>query len=209
MSKLVAVQAGGYLVLLALIYEWFGIADRNAWQLVLSLMLGIAIVFGAAWLIASALTAELVSVRRLRAPLIWVVAAAAVVAVCVWLAGYRSNVGLSVASHLTLWFRKPVKPDTMGAIYAWLIRIVATVGVLAIVPPAVKARPSRRYWIAAILLALGGWLLPALLVNWVPKFESFGAQTASMIVRFALAYAIALGAWLAIGTAARRSAATP
>ena len=209
MSKLVAVQAGGYLVLLALIYEWFGIADRNAWQLVLSLMLGIVIVFGAAWLIASALTAELVSVRRLRAPLIWVVAAAAVVAVCVWLAGYRSNVGLSVASHLTLWFRKPVKPDTMGAIYAWLIRIVATVGVLAIVPPAVKAGPSRRYWITAVLLALGGWLLPALLVNWVPKFESFGAQTASMIVRFALAYAIALAAWLAIGTAARRSAATP
>jgi hypothetical protein len=209
MSKIVAVQAGGYLVLLALIYEWFGIADRNAWQLVLSLLLGLVIVCGAVWLVASALAAEFVPLRRLAGSLIWIVAAAAVVAVCVWLAAYRSGVGLSVASHLTLWFRKPVKPETMGSIYAWLLRIVATVGVLAILPLAVKARPSRRYWIAAALLALGGWLLPALLIGWVPKFESFGAQTASLIVRFLLAYAIALAAWLAIGTAARRSAATP
>jgi hypothetical protein len=208
MTRLVAVQAGGYLVLLALIYEWFGIADRNAWQLVLSLLLGLVIVSGAVWLIASAVAAEFVALRRVRTSLIWIVVAALVVALCVWLAGYRSNVGLSVASHLTQWFRKPVKPDTMGAVYAWLLRIVATLGVLAVLPRFVKARPSRRYWITSVLLALAAWLLPALLIGWVPKLESFGAQTASMIVRFALAYAIALAAWLAIGTAARRSAAT-
>ena len=35
-------------------------------------------------------------------------------------------------------------------------------------------------------------------------FQSFGAQTASMIVRFALAYSMALAAWLAITASARR-----
>ena len=203
MRKAVAIQAAGYLVLLALIYEWFGIADRSAWQLLLSVVLGVAIVSGAAWLIASALAPP-----RIVQCLIWIAAVAAVIACCVWLAGYKPRVGLNVASHLTLWFRRPVKPQTMASIYSWLLWIAGAAGVLAILPLAVKARPTRRYWITAALLAFAGLLLPGLLVGWVPKFQSFGAQTASMIVRFALAYAIALSAWLSIAAAARRSRST-
>jgi hypothetical protein len=205
MRKTAAIQALGYPVLLALIYAWFGIGDRSAWQLLLSAVLGCAIVFGAVWLIASALAAEPVSPRRLGGFLLWIAAAAAVVACCVWLVGYRPRLGFSVASHLTQWFRKPVKPQTMGSIYAWLIWIAGVAGVLAILPLAVKARPTWRYWTTAALLAVAGLVLPGLLVGWVPKFESFGAQTASMVVRFALAYAIALASWLAIAASARRS----
>ena len=200
MRKAVAIQAVGYLVLLALAYEWFGIADRNVWQLLLSVVLGAAIVCAAVWLIAQAFAPP-----QIRRFLIYLAAAVAVVACCVWLAGYRAQVGLSVASHLTLWFRKPVKPQTMGSIYAWLLWIAGIAGVLALLPSAVKASLTRRYWITAALLAVAGLLLPRLLVGWVPRFQSFGAQTASMIVRFVLAYAIALASWLAIAAALRRS----
>jgi hypothetical protein len=210
MSKAVAIQACGYLVLLALVYGWLGISDRSAWQVLLSAVLGLAIVFGAVWLVGSALAAEPLSLRRVPQFLVWIVAAAAVIACCVWLAGYRPRVGFSVASHLTLWFRRPVKPQSMGTLYAGLLWIVGAAGVLALLPAAVKARPTLRYWIGSALLVLAGIWLPGLIVGWAPKFQSFGAQTASMIVRFTLAYAIALAAWLAITALARnsRSAAT-
>jgi hypothetical protein len=200
MAKTVAIQAVGYLALAALLYEWFGIADRSVWQLLLSVVLGILIVAGAAWLIASALAP-----KRMGRCLLYIAVAAAIIACCAWLAGYQARVGFSVASHLTLWFRKPVKPQTMGTIYVWLLWIVGAAGVLAILPAAVQNRPTRRYWLTAAGLAIVGLVLPRLLVGWVPKFQSFGAQTASMTIRFLLAYAIALAAWLAIAATARRS----
>ena len=40
MRKTVAIQAVGYLVLLPLIYAWFGIADRSVWQVLLSVRAG-------------------------------------------------------------------------------------------------------------------------------------------------------------------------
>jgi hypothetical protein len=198
----VVIQAVGYPVLLALIYEWFGIADRSIWQLLLSVVLGAAIVCGAVWLISRALQPP-----QMRRFVIFLAAAAAVVACCVWLAGYQAQAGLSVASHLTLWFRKPVKPQTMASIYGWLLWIAGTAGVLAILPRAVNNPPTRSYWITAALLAIAGLVLPALIVGWVPKFESFKAQTTSMVVRFTLAYAIALASWLLITATARRSPA--
>jgi hypothetical protein len=193
-------QAVGYLAVAALLYEWFGIADRSVWQLLLSVVLGVAIVAGAIWLIASAL-----GPARMGRCVIWIAAAAAVIVVCLWLAGYQARVGLSVASHLTLWFRKPVKPQTMATLYAWLLWIASIAGVLAILPRAAGGRPTRRYWITAAVLTIAGLLLPGLLIGWVPKFQSFGAQTASMLVRFVVAYAIALAAWLAIAASARNS----
>jgi hypothetical protein len=204
MRKAVAIQAAGYVALLALIYEWLGIADRSVWQLFLSVILGLVIVFGAVWLIASALEGTpMPPLRQIGSLLGWIGIAAAIVLCCVWLAGYRPNVGLSVGSRLTLWFRRPVAPQTIGTIYFWLVWIAGTAGVLTVLPLAVKARPGRRYWITSGLLAIIGIALPALLIRWVPKFESFGVQTASMILRFGLAYAVALSAWLLIAKAAR------
>lgn len=200
MAKTIAIQAAGYLVIAALLYEWFGIADRSVSQLLLTVVLGLGIVCGTLWLIASVLEP-----KRMGRCVMWIAAALAVVVLCAWLSGYQSQVGLSVASHLTLWFRKPVKPQAMATLYAWLLGIAATAGVLALLPLAAEGRPTRRYWMTAAGLAIVGLLLPRLLVGWVPKFESFGAQTASMVVRFVLAYAIALAAWLAIAASARRS----
>jgi hypothetical protein len=210
MRATLAIQAVGYVALMALVYGWLGISDRSVAQVLLSALLGLAIVFATVWLVGSALAAEPLSLQRLPRFVIWIAAAAAVVVCCVWLAGYRPRVGFSVASHLTLWFRRPVKPPVMGAIYTGVLWIAGAAGVLALLPRAIKVRPTRRYWIGSALLVLAGYWLPGLLIGWVPKFQSFGAQTASMIVRFALAYAIALAAWLSITALARRgrSAAT-
>jgi len=225
MSKILAhplvIQAGGYLLLLALLYEWLGIGDRSTAQVLLSGLLGAAILLGAVWLLGHALAPAL-SLRRWPVFLAWVVVLALAVGGAIWLAGYRSRVGLSVASHLTLWFRRPVKPQSMASLYGALVCIVGTAVVLALLPLASAAAEGARqgarsalrqwrYWAGCAVMIAAGYWLPGLLLGWVPKFSGFGAQTASLIVRFSLAYVIALAAWLEIAWLARcfRSAATP
>jgi hypothetical protein len=214
MRRTLAIQAGGYLVLLALIYEWLGIEDRTFAQVLLSAVLGGGISFGAVWLFGNALAApQWLGPRRLPKVLPWAAAVAAVIIGAMWLAGYRDAVGLSVASRLTLWLRRPVKLETIASLYAGLVWIAGAAGVLALLPYAGAAAradrqaeglPHRRYWIGCAVLMAAGYWLPSLLVGWVPKAHSFGAQTASLVVRFSLAYAIALAAWVEIAGLARR-----
>jgi hypothetical protein len=173
----VAIQAFGYLLLLAAVYGWLGIADGSVWQVALSAVLALAIVSFAVWLIADALAAP---VGR---SLPWLLAAAALVAGCVWLAG------------------------RVKSVYATPLWIAGTVAVLVLLPLAGGAASALRrpsYWAIAFLLALAGLALPWLLVIWVPRFQSFGAQTASLVVRFALAYAIALASWLLLARLPQR-----
>ncbi len=219
-GKPMVIQAVGYLVLLGLIYEWLSIGDRSGLQVLLSAILGAAIVLGALWLIAKALDHKFTP-RRLPRFLLWMIAVVAAIGAAVWLEGYRPKVGLSVASHLTLWFRRPVKPQTMGLIYAALVWIAGVAAVLALLPFASAAAEGTkrrvrdelrqwRYWAGCVVMLAVGYFLPGWLIGWVPRFSGFGAQTASWIVRFSLAYVIALAAWLEIAWLARRfrSAAT-
>ena len=74
MGKTVAIQAPGYLLLLVLIYAWFGIADRSVWQVLLSGVLAVAIVCAMVWLIAQALAVPL------KKALPWVVVIVSIIA---------------------------------------------------------------------------------------------------------------------------------
>ena len=219
-AKFMAIQAVGYVVLLGLIYEWLGIGDRSGGQVLLSAALGAAIVLIALWLIGKALDHQF-KLRRLPRFLFWMIVVAAAIGACLWLGTYRAKAGLSVASHLTLWFRRPVKPQTMGTIYAALVWMAGIAAVLALLPFASAAAEGARrrvrdelrqwrYWVGCAAMLAAGYFLPGWLIGWVPKFSGFGAQTASWIVRFSLAYVIALAAWLEIAWLARRfrSAAT-
>ena len=208
------IQAAGYLALAALVYEWLGIGERSLGQVMLSAVVGAAIVFAAVWLFGNALAPRF-ALRNWPRFVAWVVAAAAAIAACMWLGSYRANAGLGIASRLTLWFRRPVKPATMGSIYAGAIWIVGVAAFLALLPFASAAaegvgRGARealrawKYWVGcAVMIAAGCWL-PGLLLGWVPKAAGFGAQTASLVARFSLAYAIALAAWLEVAWLARR-----
>lgn len=172
-----AIQAAGYPVLLGLVYEWLGIADRSAWDVALSGVLAAAIVCGAVWLMVHAIGGPA------RRSLAWVAAAAAVAAGSVWISGR-------------------VKP--LYAASAWMVGIAALVALLPVVAGARPVLGRRRYWALALALVAAGVALPWLLVRWVPQFQNFGAQTASLVVRFGMAYAIALAAWLTLVSLPRR-----
>jgi hypothetical protein len=216
MSSLVLRQFAGYGVLVALIYTWLAISDRSVLQVLLSAVLAIGIAAGAAWLFGDALAGpSCFETRRLPKLLFWLLLAAIVIVCGLWLADYRTRVGLSIASRLTLWLRRPVKPPIAGAVYAMLLRALIAAAVLAILPfasqaaegtrrTAAAALRSWRYWAACAVLVTAGFYLPGLLVTWVPKLSGLFAQVASMLVRFAAAYLIAVAAWLAIAASARR-----
>ena len=59
-----------------------------------------------------------------------------------------------------------------------------------------KAILRPRFYASLALVAAIGIYIPYKLIGWHPPFSSFAMQTASLIVRFALAYLIAVSAWL-------------
>jgi hypothetical protein len=71
-------------------------------------------------------------------------------------------------------------------------------------------RVARRwkYWVACIVFVAVVMIVPLQLVRWVPSFSNFAAQTASLVVRFGLAYMIAVAALAAFATIVRRISRT-
>jgi hypothetical protein len=215
MRRALAMQAGGYLLLGLAFYEWLAIPDRAVWQLLLTAVTGAAILFAALWLIGNALTLPApFSWRRMHKLAIWVFAAAAIVEIAMWLADLRLGVSFA-ASSLTLLLRRPVRPATMGSLFLGVLWIATVWLVLAMLPFAAAAASGGsvklgqvvrhwRYWTASFIITVALLKLPALLVGWVPEPASLFMQTLSVVLRFTLAYALALGAWLALAFQARR-----
>lgn len=93
------------------------------------------------------------------------------------------------------------------------LALLALVGLVVTAIPAWLLWRVRMIWRSpqagiAFLLALAAALvLPWLLVNWVPEFESFAMQALSMALRFGMAAVCFVGAWLWAASAVRRLAA--
>lgn len=180
----------GYPFVMWLVWIWLGVAERDPGDLILSFLLALGIV--------AALTA-----------LVWIVFGGSV-----WraLAFVLSIMTLTIAMSLLPSWSVPL--NQWGAkfkwLYPWLLRAV-TLALMAVILPVVLMGTSVllrkwRYWAAWGALTVGVYVVPALLVRWVPEFPSLAAQTASMVVRFGLAYLIALATLTAFARFVRRMA---
>lgn len=90
------------------------------------------------------------------------------------------------------------------------LALLVLVGLVMIAIPLWLFWRARNVWrnpqaaIAFLLALAAALILPWLLVNWVPAFESFAMQAVSVALRFGLAAVCFVGAWLwAAGVAAR------
>jgi len=191
-------------VLLALIYFWLGIRDARAWQVLLTLVLGTAIVASALWLHAA--TWHWMVARDWRVPRVTFVKFAvgfAIFVVVWWLLSLIpvSRGALWTASLATLKSRKPVTPESIERIFQavlWLVRWFAL--------PILLFRQWRnfRFWglLAAVLLL--SVYLPERLVHWTPGFKNTAAEVVSVLLRWGLAYGLAVAGWLAVLWFARK-----
>jgi hypothetical protein len=209
-------NAGGFVLLLTAVYWWLAIPERRAWQLGLSVASGLVILFAAAWLCAATFRAfsgggaRFGSGAVLRTPAVIACLLAAVVLLALF--GYVEALfpkwSVWVASTITYRLRRPVKPETVlrifhafGWVVCWVVVPVlalprAAAASLAGFRGLLAARPHRRFFFDYLLAFLAGVWLPALLINWTPSFDSFFVQAASFVVRFAVALALAVTAWL-------------
>ncbi len=188
---LLAAQLAGNAVLLLLGYWWLSLPDRTVWQVALSVLVALVIIFAALWLHAAALAAfhpqpppgglAWRALRRLPLFLICLLLVAAVSVALLWLAAWRPSTQLGVAA-LALALLPLISQAAGGGFSARV---------------ALRIPGQWRYWnIGVVIFVLAGAYFPYRLIWWIPEVGSFAAQAASVIVRFGLAYVLAVTAWL-------------
>ncbi|MDZ4797242.1 MAG: hypothetical protein SGI92_03695 [Bryobacteraceae bacterium] len=180
----------GYPFVMWLVWIWLGVSERDPGDLILSFLLALGIVAG--------LTG-----------LVWIVFGGSV-----WRAlGFvLSIMTLTILMSLLPSWSVPLNhwAAQYRWIYPWLLRAV-TLALMATTLPIVLMGSSVllrtwQYWCAWAVLTLGVYVIPAWLVRWVPELSSMAAQTASMVVRFGLAYLIALATLTAFARFVRQLA---
>jgi hypothetical protein len=129
-----------------------------------------------------------------------------------------------VGSWLTLHLRRPVDPYRLTARVqsveftgAWFLFVVvwlplaaaALLGESGLWRAAARAWRRLGYWLATLACVVVGYTAFWKLAEWVPKVKGVAVETASMAARLAVAYVIALGAWLVILALVEEAVAGP
>ena len=218
--KLLALHLLLNAALMAAASFWLLIPEARAWQLVFAAVSAIAIAGIFLWLHSGTLIYALeplpenfCTALRIRIlPMIWLSVGFAAMFWCMSIVdGWRDNpwqLSGYLYSKAPQWLR-----PTSGAmnythglleIEAILFWFVIPSLLLPFIAGRVTGRRFRapfrvlaswRYWLAMAVLCVAGVWLTRLIIGWVPG-KTLAFQTASMIVRLAIAYVIATGAWL-------------
>jgi hypothetical protein len=220
MKRLWLIQAAANALLFWFAFTWLGIRDSRSSQLVETAAFGLLILISWLWLqdgtfvyCADRSQGLWPAFRKSLKTLAIFSAVAIVFVVLCWALGRLdaplTTAGQRTASWLTFHLRKPIKPATWVRSYLallWGVRwIVLPAMILPIAAGAARNgtrgmwRRGRRVFWLEYLLALGlGFYLPGVLMSWVPKLSETTAQVMSFVLRFGVAYALIITAWLAV-----------
>lgn len=209
----------GNALILWLGYAWLSVPESNAAHLLWSLFVVLLFAFSALWLHGTALAyfsgASDFTFRRSAASALRhlpaLFALAVVALVVYWLVNLASsalgNPAFSLASWLTMTFRKPVSPPRVLAVFdaiVWLIEWLVLPALFAPVAAAVaingfagfrKFGTMPRLWrsLAIFVLLLCALWLPTKLLEWIPAMPNFGSEMASFLIRSGIAYLLFAG----------------
>jgi len=181
----------------ALALSWFWLPDSRVWGIAMSALLGIVVIVGASWLIGTALMfysrAHAGADLGLRS--IYRGALRRVPALLVWMAVFALAIWASLRPKAPAWI--------------WIIPVILLLPLAAQITTKGLRGLFRmvwrvRYFPAALALAAAGAYVPYKLIGWHPQFPGLAMQTASLAVRFAVAYMLAVGAWLILASLAAR-----
>lgn len=196
----------GNAVLLLMFYWWLSISEQSTGALAASAIVLVAVIIGVLWLYAMSLAAfhdpaapcTVVALRRLPRFLPWAVLIGGVLYGAGWLAS-KSPVPFWVAGPLGVLVLLPMASQAAGGGF-----------------PAGAARRilcHGRYWIAGAIAVVLGVLAPKLLLTWIPGVSGLTAQSASLTIRFGIAFLLAALSWLMlaafIGNIGRESGSQP
>jgi hypothetical protein len=159
-------------------YEWLGLRDSRAWLLIVSALLGLAILGGTVLLHSRTFHVK---------PLRFAIALLIFLLIC-W--GFSvlplDQWGLWIASTLTHSIRKPIKPATITKLLdaiRWFLQWI-------VIPLLLLQKRGPKFWLQYIAVVLVAFLLPSFIIGWVPKLTSTTMQVISFLLRFGLAYCL-------------------
>jgi hypothetical protein len=135
---------------------------------------------------------------------------------------YRTPAANWTASFLSLNLRVPVAPATVSSVFHWAIMLLALVVVPMLLLPlgssaaregfrsfawrnakkSIRVAKRLRYWAAFGVFLILGAVIPYQLVWWIPEVDGLYPETASLVVRFLLAYVLAVTSWLLMASMA-------
>jgi hypothetical protein len=229
--RLWLLHAAANLLLAGLVYAWLWIPDATLWQFAASVLLGLFTVAAALTLHAATL-AHLDAAHHGEQPRLWASVRTTcarlpalvhwlfLLAVFLWLVGWVEGRGSDwaavAASWLTLKLQKPVRTDTLVAVFSSLVALVRWfVMPLFFLPLALQVARSgfsgfrwpglccaagsfRRplYLLSYVVVFVVCAYLPFRLTMWVPEVSTMTLEAASAALRFVVAYAMALSGWL-------------
>jgi len=226
-AKLWLLNLFGNAALIAAVYFWLLLPDAHGWQVGGSALLAIAVIFCGLWLRAGSFAYFRVAEfsnhatvwrafrhasRHIVGLAIWAVLLAALEWLLYSCLRYVPQFGVwfwqkapalrfgspRIVSHVTacvIWIAMAL----LAAIWLPVASTVAAAGLKA-GPMARSWRLLRhiRYWLWFCVLAYFAVDLPYKLVWWIPDVNSLSAQAWSAGLRFALAYALLISAWVAL-----------
>jgi hypothetical protein len=173
-------------VIIALFYEWLGIRDSRISQLILSAVLGLVLIAAVVWLHSGTF--------HIKPPLRFALLLLIFVLAC-W--GLESlplqKAALAMASNLTFRSRKPVNPESVLAVMTALRWVCQWI----IIPLLLMQRRRFGFWMQFAGIVLVAFLVPRFLIGWTPKLTGTGPQVASFVIRFGLAYCLAITGFVA------------
>jgi len=159
-------------------YEWLGIRDSRASQLIISLVLGLAIAAGTVFLHSR--TFNMKPGRFAVILLIFLLVCWGLNAIPI------DRAGVWLASVLTYNLRKPVKPAFMVSVLTLLKDFVQWI----VVPLLLLHRHHSLFWLQYIGVVLAGFFIPSLLIHWTPTLTATWLQVTSFALRFLVAYCL-------------------
>ena len=224
--RLVVLHLGGNALLLFAAALWLLIPEAHAWQLVLSALSGLAILFAFAWLHCGTLANGLAPAKEtfgqdFRAGIRHIPAFALFAAVLGGLMNYANNFA-DQSWQISGYFFTRLPHSLQTSIgesrfhewvdikFAVLIWFVLPTLFLPFLSAASSCGFSRRglmaalrtyargkYWLAMAVAALVGVWLPYLLANWTPS-HGLRQEAVSMVLRLTAAYVLAVLVWLMV-----------
>lgn len=226
-AKLWLLNLFGNAALLAAVYFLLVLPDAHGWQVAVSALLALFVLFCGLWLRAGSFvyfrlaefrdTAEVWrafrhSLRHLLALLLWVILLAALVFCLFQLHRYAPQFGVWFWQKFSaLRFGNPREIYHAADWVLWIVMFLllaiwlpaATTVAAAGLKPSRMARAFRvlkhpAYWGWIIVLLFLGAYLPGKLVWWIPDLSTLQRQAWSAGVRFLLAYLLLISVWVGL-----------
>ncbi len=196
MKRIFLLHLIGNAILIGLLYLWLGIRDARAVQILATVFLGAILVAGTLYLHAGTWHWMRTHSWQVPRPTLIRFAAGILIFIAIgWLLSLIpvGRIGLWTASLLTFKTRKPVNPDAVTRFFRTALWIVKWF----FIPVFLFGEWRRpKFWLLFAGALLVGWYLPQRLVNWTPDFKSTTAEVISVVLRWGIAYILAIAAWL-------------